>query len=176
MKNETREQVCRAALISPPGEFRPLTAGSCCILGLMNSPLANLSEEALETASDLEIMFWAWVHAAPELEVRAQVVAARNAPDILFQHVLAWAETQDPAFFARAYAHVVDEIQRVAAGMAVHSKPTRSKNASGQSGWFPWSLWRAKMALELGRVFSGIFRCLFLFKSRMPRLAMKEAR
>lgn len=165
MKSETREELCRESLIAPStGEFRPMTAGSCCILGLMHSPLAALSEEALECASDLEIIAWAWVHAAPLEEVREHVVAARKTPDVLFQHVLTWAEKQEPEFFSRAYAACLGELRRVGAGMAVHSKPSHSKNVYGQSGSFPWSLWLAKMASVLGRVFSGVFRCQFLCK------------
>jgi hypothetical protein len=176
MNNETREQVCREALVAVPGDFRPLTAGSCCILGLLQSPLAALSEESLEYASELDVMAFAWAHAAPLEDVRAQAVAARSMPQVLLQHVLAWAETKQPDFFARAYAHLVAEFQRVAAGMAVHSKPTRSKNGYGQSGLSQWSLWPVKTVLALGKMCSGIFRWVSWFRWFMPRPATTAAR
>lgn len=176
MNDETRENVCRAALVAPDGEFRPMTSGSCCILGLMRSPLASLSEEALEQASELDIMAFAWVHAADLHEVRAQAVAGRAMPDVLYQHVLAWAETQSPDFFARAYAHLVGEVERIAAGMAVHSKPPRSKNRCGQSGLSRWLLWPVKMASAIGRLFFGGSRSRFWCKSTTPVLVMRETK
>lgn len=175
--DESRQNACRAALLAPvDGQFRPMTAASVCVLSMLKNPLAALSEEALESASELDIMVFAWAHSAPMAEVRRRVVECRLMPAALLEHVLAWAEKQSPDFFTAAYAHVVTEIQHVAAGMAIHTHPSKSKNGPGQSGSSPSPFWPANRGVARFNQFFSKCLSVFWSKSLMPPPVSKAAK
>lgn len=120
-----------AAVIAPEAPRRALSAGSLLVLDMLGNPLAGLMEDQVERVDLYSLAEFAWVHEAPRNRVQSAAVLARDNPQGIRAVVLEWADQQPPEWLTevREYARV--QIARATVSMAVHEKPSDSKNAPG---------------------------------------------